>query len=71
MLESILFDIPAYYLTLIILILIVVLVFGIAALLQWLWNRTCPEVFGLKPIKYWQAFRLLVLALILFSGIPS
>jgi hypothetical protein len=28
-----------------------------------------PELFGLKKVTYWQAFRLLLLAMILFGGI--
>ncbi len=42
--------------------------FLIAALLQWLWNMTMPEVFQLKPITYWQAFRLMLIAGLLFGG---
>jgi len=40
-----------------------------AAILCWLWNTTMPDVFELKKITYWQAFRLLLLAMILFGGI--
>ena len=35
---------------------------------QWLWNITMPEVFGLRPIRYWVAFRLLLIAGFLTSG---
>jgi hypothetical protein len=51
-----------------ILLMVVGLFFLIVALLQWLWNITIPEVFGLKSITYWQAFRLLIIAAILFGG---
>jgi len=44
------------------------LLFAVAALLQWLWNITLPEVFNLKTITYWQAFRLLIIAGILFGA---
>jgi hypothetical protein len=45
------------------------LVFGIViALFRWLWNITMPQVFGLKTITFWQAFRLLLLAGMLFNG---
>jgi len=44
------------------------LLFLVAWLLQWLWNITMPQVFGLKEITYWQAFRLLIIAAILFGG---
>ena len=34
---------------------------------QWLWNITMPDVFNLKKINYWQAFRLLLIAALLFG----
>ncbi len=37
------------------------------ALFQWLWNITMPEVFDLKLITFWQAFRLLLIAAFLFG----
>lgn len=53
---------------LVFLITILVVLFGLSALLQWLWNITCPDVFHLPKITYWQAFRLLLIAAILFGG---
>jgi succinate dehydrogenase hydrophobic anchor subunit len=44
------------------------MLFLLSALLQWLWNMTMPQVFNLKNIEYWQAFRLLLIAAILFGG---
>ena len=38
------------------------------AIFQWLWNITMPEVFGLKEITFWQAFRILILAGFLFGA---
>jgi hypothetical protein len=38
------------------------------AIFQWLWNITMPQVFGLKQIGFWLAFRLLLLAGFLTSG---
>lgn len=35
--------------------------------LQWLWNMTMPEVFNLSRIRYWQSFRLMLIATILFG----
>ncbi len=35
---------------------------------RWLWNITMPDVFGLKSLTFWQAFRILLLASILFGG---
>jgi hypothetical protein len=34
---------------------------------KWLWNMTMPQVFGLKDINFWQAFRLLLIASFLFG----
>ena len=48
-------------------IAVVLLIFLVAAIFQWLWNMTMPEAFGLKPVSYWIAFRLLVIADILLS----
>jgi len=47
---------------------LVVVVFFVTALLQYLWNTTMPEVFSLKVITFRQAFRLLLLAALLTSG---
>ncbi len=35
---------------------------------RWIWNRTMPAVFGLKPITFWQAIGILILASILTGG---
>lgn len=35
---------------------------------RWIWNMTMPEVFGIKALTFWQAFRVLLLASILFGG---
>lgn len=51
-----------------IILLGIVLLFIVSAVLKWLWNITMPEVFNLKEITYWQAFRLLIIAGILFGG---
>jgi hypothetical protein len=40
-----------------------------AALLQWLWNMTMPEAFGLRTIRYWIAFRLILITTLL--GAPA
>ncbi len=41
------------------------LIFGFAV--KWLWNLLMPAIFGLRPITYWQAFGLLLLAKLLFG----
>lgn len=38
---------------------------------MWLWNWLIPELFGFKPIDFWQAVGLLALARILFGGLGS
>lgn len=50
-------------------LLIPLLIFIITSLLQYLWNTTMPDVFRLNEITFWQAFRLLLIALILFGGL--
>jgi len=58
-------------LTIPVIIVVIGLFFGFIALFQWLWNITMPDVFGLKHITFWQAFRLLILVLILFGGLAG
>ena len=45
------------------------------ALMVWvvmyLWNAILPEVVGVTPITYWQAFGILILSKILFGGFGS
>lgn len=50
-----------------VMVVIVVVLLG-TAIFQWLWNTTMPEVFGLGEIRYWPAFRLLLIAGFLTSG---
>lgn len=42
--------------------------FGITAIVMWLWNMLLPEIIGVKNITYWQAMGILVLSKILFGG---
>lgn len=49
-------------------LLIAALVLVGCAVFQWLWNCTMPAQFGMKPLRYWVAFRLLLIAAFLFSG---
>lgn len=46
----------------------IIMLFVLSWVLKWLWNMTVPEVFGLKTITFWQAFRLIIIAAILFGG---
>ena len=47
---------------------IVVAVFVAPLIFQFLWNITVPEIFGFKRIRYWQAFRLLLMASMIFGA---
>lgn len=48
--------------------LAILALFVVPGIFMWLWNMTCPQVFKLSEITYWQAFRLLILAALLFGG---
>ncbi|NLM76209.1 MAG: hypothetical protein GX187_09010 [Clostridiaceae bacterium] len=41
--------------------------FLVSALLMWLWNITIPRIFNVREITYWEAFRLIIIAGILFG----
>ena len=42
--------------------------FGIGTLVAWLWRVTVVEIFAFKPISFWQAWGLILLAQILFKA---
>ena len=48
-------------------LVVVVYLFVSAAILEWLWNITVPDIFNIGRIEYWQSFRLLIMASILFG----
>jgi hypothetical protein len=52
---------------------VVACVFALAFgwLVMLLWNWLMPMLFGLKVITYWQAFGIVILSKLLFSGIGS
>src|SRR5258705_4362309 len=41
---------------------------GLGFLVAWLWRVTLGDIFGVKPISFWQAWGLMVLAQILFKA---
>ena len=43
-------------------------VFVVPLIFQLLWNITVPEIFGLTRIRYWQGFRLLLIASMIFGA---
>lgn len=44
------------------------LFFGVGTLVQWLWRVTLVDIFAIKPISFWQAWGLLLLAQFLFKA---
>jgi hypothetical protein len=44
------------------------LFFGLGKLVAWLWRETVVEIFGIKPITFWQAWGLILLSQILFKA---
>jgi hypothetical protein len=44
------------------------LFFGLGFLVAWLWRVTLGEIFGVKPISFWQAWGLMLLSQILFKA---
>ncbi|TDA70334.1 MAG: hypothetical protein D9V47_01930 [Clostridia bacterium] len=49
------------------LLLWVIMLFVLSDVLMWLWNITITKIFGLPEVTYWEAFRLLIIAAILFG----
>jgi len=49
-------------------VLYIIWFFVVPAILKWLWNMTMPDIFNLKKIRYWQAFRLVIIFAILTGG---
>jgi hypothetical protein len=41
---------------------------GLGFLVAWLWRVTLGDIFGVKPISFWQAWGLVLLAQILFKA---
>ena len=44
------------------------LFFGLGNLVEWLWRVTLVDIFAVKPISFWQAWGLILLAQILFKA---
>ena len=49
-------------------VFVLMLAFAGIAIFQWLWNITVPDIFKIRKIGFWEAFRLLLLSAILFGG---
>ena len=46
----------------------VIILFGLTAIVMWLWNTILPTVLGVQEVSFWQAMGILVLSKILFGG---
>ena len=55
--------------TLHITLLITIVIAGFGQAVLQLWNWLIPEVFGLRPLRFWQAVGLMALSWILFGGL--
>ncbi len=44
------------------------ILFILSLIFRWLWNTTLPDVFGFKAITTWQAFKIMLIAAMLFGG---
>lgn len=42
---------------------------ALSALVMFLWNAILPDLVGVKPLNFWKAMGLLLLAKILFGGV--
>jgi len=54
--------------TFVFIVFVILFIFVVPGIFRWLWNMTCPQLFHWPEIEYWQAFRLIVMAGIVFGG---
>src|SRR5262245_59484267 len=50
-------------------LLITIVIAGFGQAVLQLWNWLLPELFGLRPLRFWQAVGLMALSWILFGGL--
>ena len=50
-------------------IIVLTSILVVTALFHLLWNGTVPGIFGLRRITFWESFRLLLMAWLLFGGV--
>lgn len=51
------------------LVLLALLLFtAVLFLTQWIWNSTIADIFKLRPITLWEAFKIILLSAIIFGG---
>lgn len=62
-------DMTATLIGLVIGLIIGLIILAIITLIfRWLWNTTMPDVFGVKSLSFGQAFKILLIASMLFGG---
>jgi len=52
-------------------VLVTIVLIGLfitSAIVQWLWNMTMPEALKTPPIRYWVAFRIVLIGTLITSG---
>lgn len=59
----------AYFISALCVIFLVSLVLALPLL--WLWNATMPELFGMKEITWWMAWKIMLLSSVLFKNFLS
>ena len=52
-----------------ILLFVIIAIAGFGQAVHQLWNLLMPDIFGLKPLSFWQAVGLMALCWILFGGL--
>lgn len=46
----------------------IIILFGVSAIVMWLWNALLPDLLHLPMIGFWQAMGILILCKILFAS---
>lgn len=46
---------------------LLIVLFAVPAIFQWLWNITFPQLFRWPTLTYWQAFRIMIIVDLLFG----
>lgn len=58
-----------------IIVLVVIAALGLSLILafpvKWLWNSTLPELFAIKPIGVWMAWKISLLCAFLFKSVSA
>ncbi len=60
--------VKGFEMALLVMIVLLIVIAGFGQAVLQLWNWLMPNIFGLRPISFWQAVGLLALSWILFGG---